>query len=445
MSESQSPKLSETLRLLENNETWFKLSTNPKVKSCREAASNRWRLGNRGIPLPDELKTSLESYEDKIGRRMIVAIHCRGHQKIKYEKVIAALGIKEKPNKISEQELIQEFGMSYGEVTPFRLNGDNLVHLLDNSVFSQHRPPFTMMTNAGTHRKAVEFYPHELRDALNRVIIRDIVVDPKPYKPIKIGILTGNGPQSGMFLWGLINEKVREKLKSRKDTDGGSLKSWNTGDLALPKVLLLSEPGMGISMELEDRYEPTRMIVLDGIEELCRGGARLIAIACNTTQVFAPEIKGICQRFGVEFVSIVSAVEEEFRKGNVKEFSFLGIPCVASLGEFSAFRRWKSEFEISQLPEKVLNDINEIAYKTKQGEGGRSIQKLRNIISRNIKTSNVLIALTELSLVLASQKKGQQSEIRYFDTLEILADKISDRYLDLTIQSPQRELLPERS
>ena len=445
MSPSQSPKLNETLSFLKRNTIWSKLSENPKVKSCREAASNRWRLGNRGIPLPDELKTSLESYHDKQGRRGVVAIHCRGHQKIDYKKVIAALDIKEKPTKISEQELIQEFGMSYGEVTPFRLSGEKVIHLFDRSVFSQHRPPFSMMTNAGTHRRAIEFYPHELRDALDKVIIRDIVIDPKPYKPIKIGILTGNGPESGMLLWKLVNDKVREKLMSRKDPDGGSLKSWNTGGLALPKLLLLSEPGMEISMELEERFEPTRKIVLDGIEELCQGGVRLIAIACNTTQIFEPEIQEICKRFDVEFVSMVSAVEEVFRTEKVQQFSFLGIPCVASLGKFSAFRKWKDEFNISQLPEKEYNEINEIAYNMKQGVGGgRSIQKLRNIISQNIKTTNVLIALTELSLVLASQKRKQKSKIQYFDTLDILADKVSDRYLDLTIQSPKRELLPER-
>jgi hypothetical protein len=65
---------------LEAAQVWHTVAANVgKARSCREAAFARKRLGVQSIPLWDELKTYLGSY-DVDGGRKYVAVHCRAHQ-----------------------------------------------------------------------------------------------------------------------------------------------------------------------------------------------------------------------------------------------------------------------------------------------------------------------------------------------------------------------------
>lgn len=432
--ENLEPKVEQSLLFLKKHNMWFLLSENPPSTSCSDAANNRVRLGNRGIPLPDEMKSSIEEYCDSDGVKQYAVFHCRAHQKLNYEEIKNLLKISEAPKKMSSDSLRELFQMEYGEVTPFRLHSENVTHIFDRSVLSRERPPFTMHTNAGVKDRGIEFYPSELISSLPNSLVADIVYEKKTYTTAKIGILTGNGPESGMHLWNLINYKLRTAYNSKKDSKGRSMNSWYTGDLSLPYVLIESDPGMGISMELEFRHEPTKDIVLKGVESLCKRGAKFVCLACNTTQFFEKDIMRICAKYGTEYISMVNAVEQYLDQLDVSQFAFLGIDCVTGMGTFSAFRKWNEKYSIEQISSTQLDYISDIAYSVKkEGVTQKSLQKLRSFIGKNVQSRTVLVALTELSIIFADQKGKKKSQNTYLDTLDILATEIVDRYLRVCI------------
>ena len=52
---------------------------------------------------------------------------------------------------------------------------------------------------------------------------------------------------------------------------------------------------------------------------------------------------------------------------------------------------------------------------------------MRDLINQTTKTKNVVLALTELSILFKSQKKSK-SDKNFIDTLSVLAEAIGDMY-----------------
>ena len=70
---------------------WHQFSRNEPATSCQDAARKRNRLGHKGMPLWDELKSFLGEYHDAPGTRRVFLAHCRGDRKLDLEKVRHAL------------------------------------------------------------------------------------------------------------------------------------------------------------------------------------------------------------------------------------------------------------------------------------------------------------------------------------------------------------------
>jgi hypothetical protein len=133
-------------------------------------------LGARSIPLRDELKTHLGSY-DAGGRHRYVAVHCRAHQDRDDSKVAGILGVE--ATRLGPEELCAVFDMRYGLVNPFLLDGrTDVIQLFDCGVLSEYSPPHTMMTNAGDLLWGVEFRSAELVAYLSNARVEDVAVPP---------------------------------------------------------------------------------------------------------------------------------------------------------------------------------------------------------------------------------------------------------------------------
>jgi len=415
-------KLTENVQAFENEmqnlKGWYKISKNLKSESCKDAVSKRVRLGKTGIPLSDELKSNF-GYMEKNGQRTYILLHCRGNQKIDFIKVEKIIGGLFK--RIDKQELNDLFGLEYGRINPLiNLSNITFAQIFDKTTIRQYTPPYTMTTNAGDLNWGVEFKPKELIDRLPNTQIADIIEDSSKidFKHYRIGVLTGNSPESGTMLWNSINEKIREKIG----------KNHFLGDISFPPVYAVSLPEMGISMELQVRLEDTRKTVLYGIESLCKSGANLITIACNTTQYFISEIKEICKEHNAEFISIPETTYNYLQKNNIKSFDFLALGCVADK-QWSAFTKVFDDFEVHIPDNKALDKINKTAFKVKQTVvDSEGINSLRDLIQNSTETNTILLALTELSILFASQKKNRTKKI-FLDTLSILADAIADIYV----------------
>lgn len=398
---------------------WNIQSQNRPAQSCADAAGKRNRLGHTGIPLSDELKTHLAKFV-RLGRTLYVAVHCRGHQ-IRDDAAIDAL-MGSVCERVDVGEVEAEFGLQYGMINPLSFIGDHrVVQVFDAGVLQRYFPPYTMMTNLGSLIDAFEFEPHELVHAVPGRIVADVTADPRtnPRKHV-IGILTGNSPESGMELWAQMNDAIRQSdtVVCRGDTD-------------FPRVLIESLPEMGMSMELSDRYESVRSVVRGGIEHLCQRGATVIAIACNTTQHYSDEARSICELHGAEFISLVDETRSELLRRGIRQFDLLGIGPVADFNGLSDFARLQTEFEIFLPSHNQVKAITALAFEVKKVGGGDPsvINKLRDIVNRGIRSSTILVALTELSLIMKTQKRKSRSGVDYIDTVDVLAKRLAEVYL----------------
>ncbi len=414
--------------LLNRLGVWHLFSRNHEAKSCRDAANKRLRVGSIGIPLDDELKSYLGTYIDKQGNKRLAVLHCRGSDALDMGKVRYCLEIEGHFHRLEYAEL-QQFKLDYGLINPFQWENDDerlaVTQVFDTSTLEDKGLPGTMMTNAGEHTWAVELRCSELIAALpqKHTIVADIV-RPSPQMQsasIPIGIITGNSPESGMTLWDLINQRVQQRFGR-----------YFHGDLTYPPVYVESLPGMGLSMELDIREQQVWEVIEPAVQRLCHNGAKIITLACNTTPYFSQHIRAICEKKGVEFISIADAVAQYLKDNEIREVSLVGLSYVLDFAKYSGFRLLKEVADVYPLSKKGQLRIHELAYQVKkEGASESGLQQLRDILKQETTTKFVVIALTELSILLRSQKKPGRSNRVLIDALDVYATIVADHYLGL--------------
>jgi aspartate/glutamate racemase len=391
------------------------LSKNSKVIGCKDAAANRNRLGYKGIPIFDELKSELGFFIDKENREQRILVHCRGNQKLDRLKVSEILN--------SEYQRLTGVKEIKGLINPFGKQFRNLPQIFDISTTKSFYPPYTMMTNAGDYNYALEFEVNSLVNSLKSSSVEDVIrVDNyNSYVRHKIGILTGNGPDSGILLWRLINESVKKFLCSR-------LQRSFRGDLSYPEIVISSVPDMGITMKLDERLDSTERMVIKSTIDLCQSGITIMCIACNTTQYFKEKIENICNLYNVKFTSIPDVIKAYLDENLIQQFDFLGIPYVADFKKLSAFKELNDKYTIPVLSSDVKSKINEIALVAKI-DIHKAANLLKDLIQRKTKYSTVVIALTEISTILSEHKKIPQDKT-IVDSLQLLANSIAETYVN---------------
>jgi len=405
------------LLFLEKNHIWHILSKNPKVRNCGDAAAKRERLGHTGIPIFDELKSELGFFINKENKKEKVLVHCRGNQKLDRLKISGILNSEYQriPSKEEEKGLINPFGKQYR----------NLLQIFDISTTKDFHPPYTMMTNAGDFMYALEFEVNSLIKSLKKTLVEDIIrVDNyNTYKRHKIGILTGNGPESGILLWKKINSSIKKELKKR-------LAHSFRGDLSFPEIIISSVPDMGVSMELDKRINTTENIVVKSTINLCQNGITIMCIACNTTQYYKKQLEDICKLYNVKFVSIPEVINNYLKENKINEFDFLGISHVVDFERLSAFKDLNGKYTISKPNTEVLQEkIKNIAFTTKKEDIDQAANLLRDFIKRHTQYDTVIVALTEISTILSEHTKLAQNKL-VVDSLQLLAEHIAKIYID---------------
>ena len=411
-------EVTSNIRFLKSKNVWHILSKNPIVISCGEAAANRNRLGSKGIPIFDELKSELGFFINKENKEQMVLVHCRGNQKLDRLKISGILN--------SEYQRITSEKKIKGLINPFGKKFRNLLQIFDTSTTKDFYPPYTMMTNAGDFEYALEFEVNSLICALRNtsgeknIIVEDIIrVDNyNSYKRHKIGILTGNGPDSGILLWKKINDSIKKELEKR-------LKHSFRGDLSYPEIIVNSVPDMGISMELAERLNMTESAVIKSTINLCQNGVTLMCIACNTTQYFKEKVEEICSLYNVKFVSIPEVINNYLKENKINEFDFVGISHVVDFERLSAFKELNGKYTTSK-PD--TEKIKEIAYTAKKNvERARNF--LINLIKNNTQYNTIIVALTEISTILSEYPNLVRNKL-VVDSLQLLADYIAIIYVE---------------
>jgi len=406
---------------------WYNITNNDQNQpafGCVDASNKRVRLGHSKIPIFCELKSCFGYYY--VGKtKHYLLIHCRGNQLLDYDKINKIIGAKFQ--RIDEKEESQNISYPlFGLVNPFRwYEKDEILQLFDNSLISQNFIPFTMMTNASHARWGIEFRPKELIEALPNTQINDVILEETKYKiqKHKIGILTGNSPESGILLWEKINEKIREC--------GGDK---FLGDISFPELIIESHPEMGLSMELDLRFEEVQKTVKKGITNLCKRGATIVCIACNTTQYFSDELAKICKKYNSEYIRLSEITYQYLKKKNITSFDFLGINYVSDFKRWSDFKCLKRDFDLHLPNQRDIDKINKIAFDVKKNvKSPKSINYLMDVIHQATHTKHIVIALTELSILFKvlknnKRKTKEKSNKNYIDTMDLLSEVIAYKY-----------------
>jgi aspartate racemase len=417
---------------------WFSFSRNRESRSCKDAANKRNRLGHEGIPLWDEMKSFFGKYVDVNGNQSLVLAHCRADRKLNMDKLSVALRSACAPQKLSEDDM-SRLGLDYGLVNPWelwrtqcppgaasevQLQGMDVLQVFDGDLVQPIGTPGTVMTNAGDLTWAIELHAGDLCDCLANATRADIAENDPDEKPRlwgvrddrPIGIITGNPPEAGMYLWQLINDRVRDQL--------GEV---CCGDISMPRMDVLSVPEMGLSMELESRKLPVEKSLKMAVNELVERGVKLLALPCNTTSFFASSIHEWCDGTNTRFISMADATGDWLKENGIKGIGLVGINYVADLGHWSAYRSLSANHSIELLTGDGLAAARKIANLVKQeGPDYKLYQKLCAMLNQHVRSDDVVLALTELSLLLKFQKGAGKK--RLIDPMQLYAEALVREY-----------------
>lgn len=436
--------------------------------SCRQAVKVRSRVGsggNGGIPLWAELKSFVGAVVDPEGRVVeAFAAHTRANTDFDHNRLIEVLGYDIRAYSIAElageeadeaerEPVAGDVRAWFGLVNPFdvdlvisnmtgsRVEIEDVIQILDDTIELDGGIPDTLMTNLGSRSRAMELTPTELTRAVMAISPRSVraaVTVPSPIwlglagkhpkhywlqlpppRGPKIGILTGNGPDSGRALWQDLLEALRSAYLFLPD-------------VLMPSVVVNSVPAMGLSMELVAREPEVEAAVLRGISELLDSGCELITIACNTTIAFREQIVELCGRGGAEFVSIADACVRALRnaRSTAQVVGLVGIgPVIDVEGRYSGYRAPLEEHGFEVVPCDGLS----LAYsvKSKGDDDQRLITEFRTLM-RPLPTV-VILALTEVSMLyrrhIAKSNPKRPDPHVYIDPLAELGRELAYRYL----------------
>lgn len=438
------PSVARITAFLSERGVWYVLGRNREARSCRDAAQKRVRLGETGIPLWDELKSFFGVARRVDGHLQYLVVHCRGDRMIDLASVAREVGSPSPPERLDSTAL-EQLGMAYGLVNPFepwafdgQLLAAPVLQVFDRDLLTPIGVPGTVMTNAGSLTWSVELHVEELVRSLDHVMVAD-VSHPEPdgaprpkwaAAPTTFGVITGNGPDSGMLLWRSINRIVREYHGTR-----------SRGDLAMPRVLVQSLPELGLTMELDRRHAAVWPALRAATAELCRDGAKTLAVACNTTPHFSPEIRQICVEYGASFLSMPEIVGAWLHHKGIDRIALLGVQTVAELGPWSPYREPLQGIHVEVPNDQTMTRIHALAYQVKaQGPTHAGLDRLRRILNREIQADTVVLALTELSLLLELQKRPQRSDRLIVDTIQLYAAALAEQYLGVEIAQSFRPI-----
>ena len=199
-----------------------------------------------------------------------------------------------------------------------------------------------------------------------------------------IGIITGSGPEAGLDLWGKVLSRNQAALKEKF-----------RGDLDAPRTVILSEPLLGLSMELERNAEIVWASLRQTVAAMAVQ-ADTFAIACNTLNWFAPQIKAM--NLPAEFVGFQSVVADWLQQSGTKKIGILGAAAVTEMGEWSAYRDLVRHAAV-EVPANAPA-LHELIYDVKRlGSADPTLRpRLLELIDA-MDADTVLLACTELPLI----------------------------------------------
>jgi aspartate racemase len=225
-----------------------------------------------------------------------------------------------------------------------------------------------------------------------------------------IGIIAGSGPEAGIDLWAKVLRR-----------NAALLGDGFRGDLDAPRVVVLSEPVLGLSMDLARNEAPVRAAVSQTAAAIS-GQADAWAIACNTLNWFAPHIDEM--HLPGEFISFQSVVTDWLRQSGITRLGLLGAAPVTEMGDWSAYRDLARVVEVEVPADR--DALQALIYDVKRlGSADGSLRPRFRKIVEDMAADVVLLACTELPLIA-----DIETTKTLVDVTDLVADALVRRSLE---------------
>lgn len=238
----------------------------------------------------------------------------------------------------------------------------------------------------------------------------------------KIGILTGNPSESGM-------ELCRETMKQIRNI-------WPKDvTLEMPDIVIISEPAIGISMEMNVRIDALRSAMLAGIKKLCELGAQILVHPAHSTSYFTPEIALLVAEYGADFLSIAAATKSDLDNRSVTEITLLGTSFVTDFSQpWSAYKGALSGLKIHTPSPKGLKVVHKPAYEVQSAghDSPKALNWLRDLLRTEVPKDCrfVVLAMTEFTDVARLLgKQGSQGKV-LIDPMESYGEAVAKAWFN---------------
>ena len=199
-----------------------------------------------------------------------------------------------------------------------------------------------------------------------------------------IAIVTGSGPEAGIDLWAKI---LRRNAAVLGPAFGG--------DLDAPRVVVLSEPQLGLSMDLAANEGPVWEAMQSTATRIA-AQSDAWAVACNTLNWFAPRIANL--GLTAEFISFPGVVADWVARSGVRRLGLLGAAPVTEMGAWSAYRDLAGLVEIETPADRAA--LQDLIYDVKRlGSADPGLRPRFARIVEAMQADTLLLACTELPLI----------------------------------------------
>jgi len=201
-----------------------------------------------------------------------------------------------------------------------------------------------------------------------------------------IGIVAGSGPDAGIDLWTKLLAATRHQLGDEY-----------TGDADAPRVVIVSEPELGRSMELE-QYEAEVWAALERTVRQLDPQVDHYAIACNTLHHFAPRLGDL--GLGAHLVSAIDVSRAHVRGHGLETVGLMGARPVVDLGPWSPYRPLGDDTKV--VTAGLGTELHQLIHDVKtHGPGHPGLADTWAEIVADTPADTILLACTELPLLPA--------------------------------------------
>lgn len=224
----------------------------------------------------------------------------------------------------------------------------------------------------------------------------------------RIGIITGSGPEAGIDLWNKLLRASRRRL-------GSAFR----GDLDAPAVSIISEPALGLSMELEHNDAAVWACLKQCATDIAQR-VDYYAIACNTLNHYQDRLEAL--GLSARLVSFADVVLATLRQQGIGSVALLGARPVTDLGPWSHYRRLAGHVRIELPRPEQAHALHQLIYDVKAAGGDAPGLRERFAgLLEALESDTVLLACTELPLIPLPPTRKQ-----VVDVTDLVAQRLAE-------------------